>query len=155
MAFALTGADQTLVFTPHYRQHTSRYGVSFVLQEAGTVEEIEDGPVYAVIDSLPVADDQYEFSHNLQGASTGTGMHLGVNYRRVNAGRWFTIEVDGTVLADVTLENVNPGDFYNVYYPIPAEMVEGRGAITVTFRADKGGYAGNIFETLSVMTVAE
>lgn len=182
VAFTLTGADQTLVFTPHYRQHTSRYGIYFVLHDAGEVEAEEEAVRYAVIDSLPVANDQYEFSHNLQGEGTGTGMHLGLNYRHANAGgyfsydmavepgvqnylhvtyfsgdagRRFTLEVNGAVLADVTLENVNPGDFYEVYYPIPAEMTEGREAITVTFRADKGGYAGGIFETLSVVKVEE
>ena len=182
VAFTLTGADQTLVFTPHYRQHTSRYGIYFVLHDAGEVEAEEDAVRYAVIDSLPVANDQYEFSHNMQGVSTGTGMHLGLNYRHANAGGWFsydmaveqgvqnylhvtyfsgdagrrfTLEANGTVLADVTLENVNPGDFYDVYYPIPAEMVEGRETITITFRADKGGYAGGIFETLSVVKAEE
>ena len=78
-----------------------------------------------------------------------------MTYFSGDAGRRFTLEANGTVLADVTLENVNPGDFYDVYYPIPAEMVEGREVITITFRADKGGYAGGIFETLSVVKVEE
>ena len=34
-------------------------------------------------------------------------------------------------------------------------MVEGREVITITFRADNGGYAGGIFETLSVVKVEE
>ncbi|MBQ7851187.1 MAG: glycoside hydrolase family 127 protein [Clostridia bacterium] len=182
LEFMLRGTDRKLVFTPHYQQHTSRYGIYFRLQDDSDAGDESDAPVYTVIDSLPVANDQYEFSHNLQGSKTGTGMHMGLNYRHAEAGGWFsydlavepgvdsllhvsyfsgdagrkfTLLVNGTVLENVVLKNVNPGDFYDVYYPIPAEMITDAQQITVTFRADQGGYAGGIFDKLSTVKPGE
>lgn len=134
-----------------------------------------------MVDSLPVANDQYEFSHNLQGSKTGTGMHLGVNYRHAEPGGWFsydlatepgaenylrvtyfsgdagrkfTLLVNGEVLENVVLKNVNPGDFYEAYYLIPADAADA-GTVTVTFRADMGSYAGGIFDRLSIVKPEE
>lgn len=178
LAFTLQGTDRALVFTPHYQQHENRYGIYFHLADANTKAEADEADQYLVIDSLPVANDQYEFSHNLQGSKTGTGMHKGLNYRHADpggyfsydmaveqgvqnylavkyfsgdAGRRFTLAADGQVLADVTLENVNPDNFYDVYYAIPAELIEGKETITITFKADRGSYAGGIFEKLSIV----
>lgn len=178
LEFTLQNTDRELVFTPHYQQHENRYGIYFDLADANTQADSGEGDKYIVIDSLPVANDQYEFSHNLQGDLTGTGMHKGLNYRHAeadgwfsydmaveqgvtnylcvkyfsgDAGRKFTIRVDGEVLENVTLENVNPDNFYDVYYEIPAEWIQGKDAITVTFQADMGGYAGGIFEKLSIV----
>lgn len=177
LRFTLRGTDRDLVFTPHYQQHQSRYAIYVRLTDE-TAADAEDTTRYIVIDSLPVANDQYEFSHNLQGSKTGTGMHLGRNYRHAeasgffsydmaveqgvqnylcvnyfsgDAGRRFTVLVNDVVLASVTLENVNPGKFYDVYYPIPASLTEGTDQVTITFNADQGGYAGGIFEKLSIV----
>ncbi len=177
LRFTLRGTDRDLVFTPHYQQHQSRYAI-YVRLTAETAADAKGTTRYIVIDSLPVANDQYEFSHNLQGSKTGTGMHLGRNYRHAeaggffsyemaveqgvqnylcvnyfsgDAGRKFTVLVNDTVLASVTLENVNPGKFYDVYYPIPASLTEGTNQVTITFKADQGGYAGGIFEKLSIV----
>lgn len=182
LEFSLRGTDRQLTFTPHYQQHTSRYGIYFRLTDAGAAAPEEAGIQYAVVDSLPVANDQYEFSHNLQGSKTGTGMHMGVNYRHAEPGGWFsydlavepgaenllrvsyfsgdagrrfTLLINGEVLESVVLQNVNPGDFYEARYPIPAEMIGDAQQITVTFRADQGGYAGGIFDRLSVVRPVE
>ena len=133
---------------------------------------------YTVIDSLPVANDQYEYSHNLQGDLTGTGTHLGVNYRHANPGGWFsydlaveqgvtnyvcvkyfsgdagrafTLYIDGQAVENVVLENVNPGDFYVVYYEIPDALIQGKSTVTVRFEADSGHYAGGIFDKISTV----
>ena len=182
LSFTLRGTDRELVFTPHYQQHTSRYGIYFRLTDDSTASDAEDATRYVVVDSLPVANDQYEFSHNLQGSKTGTGMHMGVNYRHAEPGGWFsydlavepgaenllrvsyfsgdagrrfTLLINGEVLESVVLQNVNPGDFYEARYPIPAEMIGDAQQITVTFRADQGGYAGGIFDRLSVVRPVE
>lgn len=182
LSFTLRGTDRELVFTPHYQQHTSRYGLYFELADASTAIQADDEEQYIVIDSLPVANDQYEFSHNLQGSQTGTGMHKGLNYRHADpggyfsydlaveqqvqnylcvkyfsgdAGRRFTLLVDGEVLESVTLENVKSGRFYDVYYAIPAALTEGKETVTVTFRADQGSYAGGIFDKLSMVKPGE
>lgn len=178
LEFTLQGTDQELVFTPHYQQYKNRYGIYFELRDADTKTDTDESDAYEVIDSLPVANDQYEFSHNLLGDLTGTGMHKGLNYRHAEPGGWFsydlavdtdsvnylhiklfsgdvgrqfTIEVDGKVLENVTIENVKADDFYDVYYEIPAQYIAGKGKVTVTFRADKGSYAGGIFEKLSIV----
>ncbi len=178
LEFTLTGTDRELVFTPHYAVYEHRYGIYFELVDADTEIEVDESDKYVVIDSLPVANDQYEYSHNLQGDNTNTGTHLGINYRDAapggwfsydlaveqgvtnyvcvkyfsgDAGRAFTVLVNGTVIKNEVLENVNPGDFYTVYYEIPANLVSGKDTVTVRFEADAGSYAGGIFEKISTV----
>ena len=178
LEFTIQGTDADYVFSPHYRQHENRYGIYFYLLDAGAELEQDENDKYTVIDSLPVANDQYEFSHNLQGSLTGTGTHLGRNYRHAEPGGWFsydlavesgvanylkvqyfsgdagrkfTVFADGVEIAAVTIENVNPGGFYDVYYEIPADLLAGKETVTVTFEADSGSYAGGIFDTLSMV----
>ena len=179
LEFTLKNTDRAdLVFVPHYSVYEHRYGIYFDLADTNTQVENNEDDNYVTIDSLPVANDQYEFSHNLQADLSGTGMHKGLNYRHAeaggyfsydlavdstatnylvvkyfsgDAGRMFTIKVGDTVLAEVTLENVNPDNFYEVKYEIPAELVKGKDTITVTFSADKNGFAGGIFDKLSIV----
>lgn len=178
LEFVIQGTSADYIFSPHYQQHTSRYGIYFDLYDADSEINVNESDKYEVIDSLPVANDQYEFSHNFQGEKTGTGSHLGRNYRHAefggwfsydlaveqgvanylqvqyfsgDAGRTFSIYVDGVLLVPVTIENVNPGGFYDLYYEIPAELLSGKTSITVTFKADGNGYAGGIFEKLSIV----
>lgn len=178
LAFTLKGTEEEWVFTPHYQQHTQRYGLYFVLRDATMAVETDENDRYTVIDSLPVANDQYEFSHNLQATSSATGMHKGLNYRDAapggsfsydlaveqgvtnylqvkyfsgDVGRRFVIRLNGEVWQTVTLENVNPDNFYDVLYPLPEEAVAGRETVTVTFEASLNSYAGGIFEKISVV----
>lgn len=176
--FVIKGTNVDYTFSPHYRQHENRYGIYFYLVDSNTQLETDESDKYEVIDSLPIANDQYEFSHNMTGDLTGTGTHLGLNYRHAepdgwfsydlaveqgvtnylkvkyfsgDAGRTFSIYVDGELLEFVTIENVNPGDFYEVYYEIPAALISGKETVTVKFAADGNGYAGGIFEKLSMV----
>ncbi len=178
LEFILLGADQALTFVPHYTQYQHRYGIYYELTDQNTQAQEDESDKYLVIDSLPIANDQYEFSHNLLGELTGTGMHKGLNYRHAEAGGWFsydlaveqsvtnylrvkyfsgdagrrfTILVDGVVLEQVILENVDPDNFYDLYYAIPEAMITGKTQITVRFEADQGGYAGGIFETIAIV----
>lgn len=182
LEFTLRGTDRDLVFSPHYLQYENRYGIYFELADSNTQTGGDEGDKYEVIDSLPVANDQYEFSHNLQGVSSNTGMHKNENYRDAAPGGWFSYDmaveqgvtnylhvkyfsgdvgrkfsifVDGQLLQSVTLENVNPDDFYEVYYAIPAEMVEGKQTVTILFKADQNFYAGGIFDRLSIVKEKE
>lgn len=65
--FTLKGTNQNLVFSPHYKQHENRYGIYFTLADKNTEIEENEADKNIVIDSLPVGNDQYEFSHNLAG----------------------------------------------------------------------------------------
>lgn len=178
LKFTLKGTNQNLVFSPHYKQHENRYGIYFTLVDKNTEIKENEADKYIVIDSLPVANDQYEFSHNLKAENSNTGNfkglmfrdatpngqfsyemavdntttnYLAVKYYSGDVGRHFTILVDGTLLADVTLEDPNPNGFYDVYYKIPAELINDKEKITVTFQAMPDSYAGGIFDKLSVV----
>lgn len=176
--FVLKGADRQLTFSPHYMQHKSRYGIYFILADADTEVKENEADKYTVIDSLPVGNDQYEFSHNLKSSLSGSGNHKGLIFRHAapggffsydmrvdnkatnylsvryfssDAGRCFAILIDGRLLERVTLENVNPGSFYDVYYRIPEELTADKQKITVTFSADTESYAGSIFDRFSTV----
>ena len=77
--------------------------------------------------------------------------YLCVQYFSGDAGRKFTILIDGKVFENVEVENVNPGSFYDVYYKIPHNLTADKEKITVTFRADGESFAGGIFDKLSIV----
>ena len=176
--FTIKGTNQNLVFSPHYKQHENRYGIYFTLADKNTKIKENEADKYTMIDSLPVANDQYEFSHNLKAQNSNTGNfkglmfrdatpngqfsyemtvdnsatnYLAVKYYSGDVGRQFTILIDGEVLENVTLQDPNPNGFYNIYYEIPAELVKGKEKITVTFKATPDSYAGGIFDKLSIV----
>ncbi len=178
LEFTLKGTNQELTFTPHFAQHENRYGIYFSLVDSKTEIKENEADKYEIIDSLPVANDQYEFSHGLKAYNSTTGNFKGlmfrdaspngqfsyelavdntaVNYIAVkyysgDAGRCFNVLVDNTVIAEVTLQDANPNGFYDVYYEIPQELVGDKDKITVTFKAAADSYAGGIFDKLSTV----
>ncbi len=182
LEFTLNGTDRELTFSPHYMQHQHRYGIYFELADTNTEIATDESDKYTVIDSLPVANDQYEFSHNLTGDLTNTGTHKGLNYRDAapggyfsyeftventstnflsvkyfsgDAGRAFRISIDGELLEDEVIENINPDDFYDRYYEIPSEFIEGKESVTITFEANGTHYAGGIFDKIGIVKEKE
>lgn len=178
LEFTLKGTNQNLVFSPHYKQHTNRYGIYFTLADSKTKLPENQDDKYVVIDSLPVGNDQYEFSHNLKSENSTSGNYKGLmfrdatsegwfsydmkvdntvtNYLKVkyysgDVGRKFKIFVDDMLLADVTLQNPNPNNFYDVYYEIPQDMIGEKSVITVKFKAEKDSFAGGIFDKISIV----
>lgn len=176
--FTLNGTDCDLIFSPHYLQHKNRYGIYFRLADANTEIKENEADKYTVIDSLPVGNDQYEFSHNLKSDLSNSGNHLGLIFRDAapggffsydmtvdnkvanylcvkyfsgDVGRSFRILVDGELFENVVLENVDPGRFYDIYYKIPDELIADKEKITVTFEASENSYAGGIFDKLSIV----
>ena len=179
--FELKGTNQKLIFSQHYKQHTNRYGIYFTLADSNTKlpENVEDK--YVVVDSLPVGNDQYEFSHNLKSENSNSGNHKGLMFRDATSDGWFSYDmavnntttnylkvkyysgdvgrrfkvfVDGELLADVTLEDPNPNNFYDMYYEIPMEMIGDKTKITIKFQAETGSFAGGIFDKLSIVKQA-
>lgn len=178
LEFTLKGTNQNLVFSPHYKQHTNRYGIYFTLADGKTKLPENQDDKYIVVDSLPVGNDQYEFSHNLKSENSTSGNYKGLmfrdatsegwfsydmavdntatNYLKVkyysgDVGRKFKIFVDDMLLADVTLQNPNPNNFYDVYYEIPQDMIGEKSVITVKFKAEKDSFAGGIFDKISIV----
>ena len=100
LAFALRGTDedQRLVFTPHYKQHSERYGIYWRLVEADSAElqkHILQGKIRqrvqdATLDSLPVGNDQYELEHGIEGENTSVATWDGYNIRKAENGGWFS-----------------------------------------------------------------
>lgn len=132
----------------------------------------------AKIDSLPVGNDQYELEHNIKGENTSTSTYGGYNLRhawkdgwfsydmKVNPaldnyllikyysgdyGRTFDIYIDDELLINETLENVDPGNFYDKLYEISAKNVEGKDKVTVKFVTRGDSYVGGIFDVFSVI----
>lgn len=178
LEFTLKGTNQNLVFSPHYKQHTNRYGIYFTLADGKTKLPENQDDKYIVVDSLPVGNDQYEFSHNLKSENSTSGNYKGLmfrdatsegwfsydmavdntatNYLKVkyysgDVGRKFKIFVDDMLLADVTLQNPNPNNFYDIYYEIPQDMIGEKSVITVKFKAEKDSLAGGIFDKISIV----
>ena len=176
--FKLQGTDRDFTFSPHYMQHKNRYGIYFRLADASTVIPENKADKYVAIDSFPVGNDQYEFSHNLKCESSNSGNHMGLifrdaapdgyfsydmkvdetgkNYLKVkyfsgDVGRTFRILVDGKILEDVSVENKNPNGFYDAYYEISEELTDGKEKIIVTFEGNGSSYVGGIFDKLSVV----
>jgi hypothetical protein len=71
---------------------------------------------------------------------------LVVTYWGSDAGnRRFDILVNGTRIAGQVLENNRPGEFFDVTYPIPAAVSQGKNRVTVRFQAKPGATAGGVF----------
>lgn len=110
LAFNLnnTDEDERLLFTPHYKQHSERYGIYWNIVEADSQElqqhllqtketqRVKD----ATIDSLPVGNDQYELEHQIKGERTSTGDWDGYTYRRADEGGWFSYQMKVVPEAD-------------------------------------------------------
>ncbi len=178
LQFTLKGTNQKLAFSPHYRQYKNRYGIYFHLADKNTKIPESEADNYVVIDSLPVGNDQYEFSHNLKSENSTSGNfkglmlrdaspdgwfsydlkvendtinYIAVKYYSGDVGRKFSIYVDNVLLEDVELKDSNPNGFYDMYYEIPESLTSDKEKITVTFKAADTSYAGGIFDKLSIV----
>lgn len=142
-------------------------------------EEIEKRTVDRVIVGDPISEKE----HSLAGERTESGTFAGRRWRHAVNGGWFAytvkvgkgkgqsllveywgsdvgnrvfdIMVDGTKLATQRLANNRPGRFFIEVYPLPAELVKDREAVTVRFQAHQGAMAGGIFDLRVVTTSAD
>lgn len=103
LAFVLrnTDEDDRLVFTPHYKQHSERYGIYWKFAEADSdnlrehLEKSRQEQLIreATIDSVQVGNDQYELEHRVKGELTHAGTWEGLNGRRAEPNGWFSYEL--------------------------------------------------------------
>lgn len=121
LEFRLRGTDEDdrLCFTPHYRQHTERYGIYWILVE----EDSEELQTYilakhhaelvkaAEIDSIQIGNDQYELSHHILGQDTESGDRDGFHFRFAKNNGWFSYEMQVSTEEDTYLQfRYMPGD---------------------------------------------
>jgi DUF1680 family protein len=125
----------------------------------------------ATIDSVAVGEQQPETDHEFRGEGVETGIFdgrrwrhgrwfeyrlnpkgekaidLSVTYSGTDRGRTFDILVDGVKIATQQLQGEQVGKFFEVRYPLPAEVLAGAkdGRITVRFAAERG-LAGGVYD---------
>ena len=103
LEFKLKGTDEddTLCFTPHYKQYTERYGIYWILVEDNSkelksyIEKKKQAELVkaAEIDSIQIGNDQYELSHNIMGKDTEAGDRDGFHHRFAKSNGWFSYEL--------------------------------------------------------------
>jgi hypothetical protein len=123
-----------------------------------------------LVDRVRVGEEQSERDHDLQGEDTQSGIHSGRLYRQArgwfsyvlkisesrdhvlhctyggdDVGRVFEILVEGQLIATEKLERNRPGEFFDIYYRLPRELIEGRKELVVQFRALPDSLAGGVF----------
>ncbi|MHB0956761.1 MAG: beta-L-arabinofuranosidase domain-containing protein [Pirellulaceae bacterium] len=125
------------------------------------------------VDILRIGEMQPERDHQLSGERTGAGEHRGRKWRHATDGGWFAFEisvdgegsnellctywgsetgqrtfdilVDGQKIAEQSLRNDRPNQFFDVCYPIPAELTKGKQRVTVRLQAHPNNFAGGLF----------
>jgi uncharacterized protein len=125
-----------------------------------------------IMDEVGPGEPQPETDHNFKGEKTNAGDFRGRKWRDARDG-WFSYElktlpdkpmvfactywggdagnrvfdilVDDGKIATQKLEHNKPGEFFEVEYPIPAKLTEGRKSITVKFQAQPHAIAGGLF----------
>jgi len=125
------------------------------------------------IDFVQPGEAEIERTHNMQGERTENGENSGRKWRHARDGGWlsfdlkvlpdrpvslvasywgsetgprkFDILVDGKKIGSQSLQNDKPGEFFDVTYPIPAELTRGKNKITIRFEAQPANIAGGFY----------
>lgn len=126
------------------------------------------------VDKVDIGQAKSEKDHNLQGEHTGSGAFRNRVWRHAGAGGWFSYQlavkpdvgqavhvtywgdekgsrrfdilVDGQKIGSQVLLRNEPGKFFDVRYPIPQDLTQGKTKVTVRFQAEQGATAGGIFD---------
>ncbi|MBD3266664.1 hypothetical protein GF373_08345 [bacterium] len=126
------------------------------------------------IDKVVVADTASEKAHQCKGSHTTTGQFKNRYWRHAVNGGWFgydmavdanssnallvtywgsdsgnrkfSIFVDGKKLTEQTLDNNQPGKFFDAIHPLPKGMIKGKQKINIRFNAQENATAGGIFD---------
>jgi hypothetical protein len=125
------------------------------------------------VDRVVVGDAKSEHEHQLQGQNTGAGVFRNLRWRHAGNGwfryelavapdapnvllctywgsdvghRRFDILVDDRKIAEQTLNRNEPDKFFDVEYPIPAELTRGKEKVTVKLQSVGGATAGGVFD---------
>jgi len=131
------------------------------------------------VDALRVGEMQPERDHDFTGDRTRTGEEHGQKWRSAsprgyftftmktdpgknnallctywgmdNRGRTFDILVDGVKIATEDLNKYKASRFYEITYPIPAELTKGKEKVTITFQPASNNSVGPIYGTIRLI----
>jgi len=92
-----------------------------------------------------VANDGGSFSFNMKIVSGFSHNLIATYWGMDNRGRNFDILVDGEKIASVDLNKFKESKFYDIAYKVPANLVEGKTSVKVTFQAKAKSQAGPVF----------
>ncbi|MGB8356525.1 MAG: glycoside hydrolase family 127 protein [Chthoniobacteraceae bacterium] len=129
-------------------------------EQARVVDELQPGEQQSEVDHGLVSDHSFtgdirdkkwrdardggyfEFQMNVLAEP---GQILRCTYWGDDAGaRTFDILVDGKLLATQSLNHDSPGKFLDVDYPLPADLITGKGKITIRFQSRQKNTAGGL-----------
>jgi uncharacterized protein len=125
----------------------------------------------SVVDDVHPGESQSETDHKLSGHDTQSGDYYGHKWRHTadwfsydlkvlpgqplqlgctllgedSGAREFDILVDGKIIATQKLDGKRGGGFYDVAFPIPVALTQGKATVTVKFAAHPGNLAGGIY----------
>jgi hypothetical protein len=143
-------------------------------QARKTAEEVRRKELAArTLDSVTIGDAQSEADHQLKGERTASGNYNDRRWRHAVEGGWFSyafkagsgqpvafvctylgddsgprefdILVEGEKVATQKLDHNRPGEFFEVEYPLSADLIRGKAVITVKFQAHPANFAGGVF----------
>jgi uncharacterized protein len=125
------------------------------------------------LDVLRIGEMQSERDHALEGERSSVGEAHGRKWRHATDGGWFAFDlavadgqpaeliatywgdenternfdilVDGARIATQRLRHNQPGRFFDVAYPVPADLTRGKIKVRVRFQAHPGSIAGGLF----------
>ncbi len=125
------------------------------------------------IDLVEIGRNQSEAAHGFAGEQTSSGRFQGRQFRHAWDGGYFTynltvepdtpvdlvvtywgsdsgsrtfdILVDGQKIATQSLDNTHPGEFFQVIYPIPEQLVRDKEQVPIRFQAHPDNTAGGVF----------
>jgi len=136
-------------------------------------QEARRAKLARTVDAVEIGVRPSEQTHGLKGQNMAAGFHRGRTWRHASRGGWisytlkvlsdvpmtlsctywgsdsgartFDVLVDGEKLATQKLDRDKPDEFFEVEYPIPAELTRGKGQVTVKFQAHPNNTAGGVF----------
>ncbi len=165
-----------VTLAPFYQVHHQRYAVYWKVLAPPQMKALAAQLARACAnrkDSF-IGDAEAEADRFLQSERSSTGTHQGRRWRDATNGGWFSyrlpvnaaadlslvciywggdggnrvfdILVEDTRIATQTLKQDKPGEFIEVSYRIPKELIQGKQFATIRFQAHASAQAGGVFD---------
>jgi hypothetical protein len=155
-----------------YWQFTTREALAARREKLAAEERAKARREASTLDFVAVGEQQSEVEHDFAGERVATGLHngrrwrhgewfqyslatrgekaveLSVTYWGGDQGRTFDILANGERLATETLNNNQPGQFFEKRYRIPEAVLAktANGRVIIRFAAKPGALAGGVFD---------